>query len=88
MSLLQALKAKLVTPIIVPIITAIPAVLGFFKKKTFVLWYQVIPGNPKSWVKKSGPMSKRQCRKEMAGLIALGTYIPDYFTIRRKDVTP
>jgi hypothetical protein len=84
MSLARALKIG-VGEVIAAIGAVIGVLPGLFKKKPFCLWYL---GRDDKWLLKAGPFSHRQCEKTRAELIALGTYLPDRFTILRKGVTP
>lgn len=68
------------------IVGAIAAVIPhLFSKKKFVLWYL---GRDDKWIKKSSPISHRQCRKTIKVLCSDGAYIADRFKILREGTAP
>jgi len=71
-----------ILPVIGPFFDVVSKIL---KKKKFVLWYQ---GLDAKWVKKSGPMSFRQCRKMRTELVRIGPYLHARFSILREGGTP
>jgi len=67
------------------LLSAIGALPKLLKRKLFVVQYRGLDG---VWRKKSKPMSKRQCRREIQKLIKTGDFAADRLEVWRDGVDP
>ena len=67
------------------IIALLGAGIPLLKKKKFVVLYQRLDGR---WTQQAGPYSKRQCRKEIESLVAIGMNRDRFKIVRDKTKIP
>lgn len=69
-------------------VSGLLSIFAGLKAKPHFLWYQSKPGDPKSWIKKAGPMSAHNCKGQRAELMKTGQYDVARFRVFRAGVDP